>query len=323
MGSNTVLVDVVGLRLRRRLRRDSPKRASRAKAVRTALALVALLVASRGTAFAQFELAGSWAARNTEDISRDSYPVDYLGLPLNDEGRTRALTYNESQLAMIERQCEGWPQFYFVQGPFGLKIWSDTDPVKGGVLSWTIGAWEDRMAMTIWMDGRPHPSKNAEHTRAGFTTGQWEGDVLVATTTHMKAGFLRKNGPPSSDQATMTSRFFRHGDILTVLTVVDDPIYLTEPHIISKSFQVSANPLLAVGPPCVSTFEGRRPGEGTPHFVPEKNPFVDELTKMWHLPREAVLGYTETLYPEYRKKIKGTYVAPAPCKGNCGAVPAR
>ena len=37
--------------------------------------------------FAQSELAGSWAARNTEDISRDSYPVDYVGLSLNDEGR--------------------------------------------------------------------------------------------------------------------------------------------------------------------------------------------------------------------------------------------
>ena len=119
MGSNTVLVNVV----RRR----------------TLLALVLLLSAARGTAFAQFELAGSWAARNNEDISRDSYPVDYLGLPLNEEGRTRALTYNESQLSMIERQCEGWPAFYFVQGPFGLKIWSDTEPVKGSTISFTIG----------------------------------------------------------------------------------------------------------------------------------------------------------------------------------------
>ena len=104
----------------------------------------------------------------------------------------------------------------------------------------------------------------------------------------------------------------------SILVVVEDPIYLTEPHIISKSFQLTANPMLPVGPPCVSTFKGRRPGEGVPHFVPEKNPFVDELTKMWHLPREAVLGYTETLYPEYRKKIKATYTPPPPCAGNCG-----
>lgn len=304
MGSNTLLYDVV------------TRRAS-------FFLLLVLWAPLSGTAFAQADLVGSWAARNTEDISRDSYPVDYVGLPLNDEGRTRALTYNESQLAMIERQCEGWPQFYFVQGPFGLKIWSETEPVKGTVTSLTIGAWEDRAAMTIWMDGRPHPSRYAEHTRAGFTTGTWEGNTLVAYTTHMKAGFMRKNGPPSSDQATMTSRFYRHGDILTVLTVIDDPIYLTEPQLVSKSFQLQTTPLLPVGPPCVSTFEGRQPGDSVPHFVPEKNPFVDEMTKLFGIPREATLGYPETLYPEYRKKIKSTYVLPAPCKTNCGPVPLR
>jgi len=283
----------------------------------------AIVLASALPAFAQFEMVGSWAARNTEDISRDSYPVDYVGLPLNDEGRTRALAYNESQLAMIERQCEGWPQFYYVQGPFGLRIWSDTDPIKGTTISYTIGAWEDRAAMTIWMDGRPHPSKYAEHTRSGFTTGAWEGNTLVARTTHMKAGFLRKNGPPSSDQATMTSRFYRHGDILTVLVVIDDPIYLAEPHIISKSFQLSVAPISPIGPPCISTFEGRPPGESVPHFAPEKNPFVDELTKMFGLPRDAVLGRPETLYPEYRKTIQGKYVPPPPCTRNCGAPPVR
>jgi hypothetical protein len=288
------------------------------------LAVLLLMLTLPGTAaYAQFDLVGSWAARNTEDISRDSYPVDYVGLPLNDEGRTRALAYNESQLAMIERQCEGWPQFYFVQGPFGLRIWSDTEPVKGTTTSYTIGAWEDRAPMTIWMDGRPHPSEYAEHTRGGFTTGRWEGNTLVAYTTHMKAGFLRKNGPPSSDRATMTSRFYRHGDILTVLTVIEDPIYLAEPHIISKSFQLSANPILPVGPPCVTTFEGRPPGESVPHYVPEKNPFVDEMTKRFHIPPDAVLGRPETLYPEYRKKIRSTYEQPEPCTRNCGPVPAR
>ena len=302
MGSNTVLVNVVTLR--------------------TALALLVLLWTPLRL-YAQAELVGSWAPRNTEDISRDSFPVDYLGLPLNDEGRTRALTYNESQLAMIERQCEGWPPFYFVQGPFGLKIWSDTEPVKGGTISFTIGAWEDRAPITIWMDGRPHPSKYAEHTREGFTTGHWEGDTLVAFTTHMKAGFIRKNGPPSSDQATMTSRFYRHGDILTILSIVDDPIYLAEPQIISKSFQLSAAPLSPIGPPCVSGFEGRKSKEGVPHFVPEKNPFVDELTKLYRQPREAVLGYPETMYPEYRKKIKDSYARPEPCKSDCGATPQR
>jgi hypothetical protein len=311
MGSHTVLVHVV-----------AAVKSRRAVLLGPLLALLLLLSAS-GSAFAQAELVGTWAPRNTEDVSRDSYPVDYLGLPLNDEGRLRALSYNEAQLAMIEHQCEGWAPVYFVQGPFGLKIWSDTEAVKGGTISFTIGAWEDRAPITIWMDGRPHPSEYAEHTRGGFTTGRWEGDTLVTYTTHMKAGLLRKNGPPQSDQATMTSRFWRHGDILTVLAVVDDPIYLAEPHIVTKSFQLATVPMLPIGPPCVTGFEGKRPGESTPHYVPEKNPFVDELTTLWHLPKAAVLGEVETLYPEYRKKIKATYVPLEPCKRDCGATPPR
>lgn len=270
---------------------------------RALLALSIMCSPANPSAFAQAELTGSWAARNHEILAGDGIPVDYTGIPLNEEARTRALSYSESQLAMIERQCQGWPAFYMVQGPFGLKIWSDTEPVKGAVISYTIGAWEDRAPLTIWMDGRPHPSQYAEHTRAGFTTGRWEGNTLVAYTTHMKAGFLRKTGPPSSDLATMTTRFFRHGDLLTVLAVIEDPIYLAEPWILSKSFQLSPAPISPVGPPCVTTYEGR-PGESVPHYLPEKNPFVDEMTTKYQAPREGVLGFPETLYPEYRKKLK-------------------
>lgn len=283
--------------------------------------LVALLAPS--TVLAQVELAGSWVPRAFEDVSNGGFPVDYTALPLNDEARLRALSYSEAQLAMIERQCEGWPQFYLVEGPFGLKIWGDTEPAKGAVVSWTIGAWEDRAPLVIWMDGRPHPPSYAEHTRGGFTTGRWEGNTLAARTTHMKAGFLRKNGPPSSDLTTMDWRFFRHGDLLTVLIVVEDPIYLAEPYVLSKTYQLDATPLLAVGPPCVTAYEGQEPGASVPHFLPEKNAFVDELTTLFHIPREAVLGEVRTLYPEYRKEMKDRYVAPPPCTRNCGRVPTR
>jgi hypothetical protein len=209
---------------------------------------------------------------------------------------------------MIERQCQGWPAFYLVQGPFGLKIWAESDPLKGNVIAYVIGAWEDRAPLTIWMDGRPHPSQYAEHTRAGFTTGTWESSTLVAYTTHMKAGFLRKTGAPSSDEATMTTRFYRHGDVLTVLAIIEDPIYLAEPWILSKSFQLSETPLSPTGPPCITTYEAT-PRETAPHYLPEKNPFVDEMTTKYGVPRDAAVGKPETLYPEYRKKIPPT--APA------------
>jgi hypothetical protein len=52
----------------------------------------------------------------------------------------------------------------------------------------------------------------------------------------------------------------------------------------------------------VTTFEGHEVGESVPHYLPEANPFVDEMTKRFGVPRDATLGRPETLYPEYRKK---------------------
>ena len=273
--------------------------------------------AGQGVLPNQFEIAGSWAPLGTEDVQNDSVPVDYLGLAMTDEARTRALSYDESQKSMMERQCQGWGAAYAVLGPFGLRISTQSDPATRRLVSYTLDPWEDWMGMVIWMDDRPHPSEHALHTQAGFTTGRWDGGALAAHTTHVKAGFIRKTGVPLTDQATIDWRFFRHGDVLTVLMVATDPVYLVEPEIISKSFRLSRTPL-DYRAECVTGYEGREPGDSVPHYAPDRNPFVDEFVKLYHLPREAVLGFPETLYPEYRKKIKDTYVPPPPCTESCG-----
>lgn len=288
-----------------------------------ALALLFTAVASRA-AFAQFELSGSWAARNHEDAMERGpgpYAVDYTGLPINEDGRAKALSYSASQMFMIERQCGLWPPLYLVLGPFGMKIWNETDSVSGETIAWKIGAWEDRAATTIWMDGRPHPSANAVHERGGFTTGTWEGDTLVAYTTHMKTGVIRRNGVPSSDQATMTTYFMRNGDLLTVLAILEDPVYLSEPEVITKNFQLDSAPMRPIGPPCVPGYEGAG-SDSVPHYLPGENQSIDELTTLYGIPREAVLGGAQTLYPEYRKTLRKSFVRPEKCVRNCGA-PAR
>jgi hypothetical protein len=267
-----------------------------------------LVILTAGKARAQFDMAGSWAPLATEDVQNDSVPVDYLGLALTEEARVRALSYDESQKSMIERQCAGWGAAYMVLGPFGLRVTTQNDPVTNRMVSITIGAWEDWNEMAIWLDGRPQPSEHALHTQAGFTTGRWEGGALAARTTHVKAGFIRKTGVPLTDEAVIDWRFFRHGDVLTVLMVATDPVYLVEPEIVSKNFRLSRTPLdYRAG--CVTGYEGREPGDSVPHY---------EFVKLYHLPREAVLGYRDTLYPEYRKKIKDTYVPPPPCTDSCG-----
>jgi hypothetical protein len=253
--------------------------------------------------FDGMEFDGTWAPTQSEDISTDTFPVDYMGLPLSEAGRTRALNFSESQSSMMERQCEGWGQPYILSGPFGLKFFSNIEPVKGTVVNYTIAAWDDRLPMVIWMDGRPHPSPHAEHTLAGFTTGHMEGNTLVTVTTNMKEGFNRKNGAVYSDLVKMTLRFIRHDYHLLVIGVIEDPVYQAEPLVLTRDFVLSVTPELATAPPCIVSYEGRPANSDVPHFLWGKKPAIDLLTEKYGVPQEAVLGYPETLYPEYRQKM--------------------
>ena len=175
--------------------------------------------------------------------------------------------------------------------------------------------------MTIWMDGRPHPSANAPHDQTGFTTGVWNGDELVATTTHLKTGYIRRNGAASSDQAAITTHFLRYGDMMTLLLEMYDPAFLTEPYMLSRSYIVATDPVDMAGPPCIAGDEGVESGV-VPHYLPGKNPLVDEMSNLYGIPREASLGGSETMYPEFRDKIKDKFKVPDHCKRNCG-VPVR
>lgn len=269
-------------------------------------------------ALAQVDLSGSWVARQSDDAlgngpGPEPTPVDFLGIPLNQFGQARALLRSPLELSEPEHVCSFYSPVYIMLGPFGLKIWNVTEDYNGTTIAWRIGGWEDLAPMTIWMDGRPHPSKYAPHERSGFTTGIWKDDVLTTYTTHMSAGVIRRNGAPSSDQTTMTMRFFRHNDILTITARIVDPVYLSEPYYLTRIFVLSAvPPLPSVGQPCIQDDEGVEEGS-VPHLLPGKNSFVGEMTKLYNIPEDAVLGGAETMYPEYRKKMKDKYTIPQQC----------
>ena len=263
-------------------------------------ALTAVLVSR--PVLAQIDLSGNWVSRQHEDWQeRGPGPevVDYLGLPLNDEARARALSYSASALSLPERQCLYYPPQYVVIGPQGIRLWADTDPNTGKVQAWNISAAIDRAIIKIWMDGRPHPSEDALHFFSGFTTGVWEGNTLTTYTTHVKGGYLRRNGVPSSDQASSTMHISRHGTTLTITAIIEDPVYLTTSYILSRSWQLDPTSNLApVAAPCVPEAElpGLQGDGFVPHYLPGKNPFVEDVTKMYHIPVEAVMGGAETMW---------------------------
>jgi hypothetical protein len=120
----------------------------------------------------------------------------------------------------------------------------------------------------IWLDGRAHPPAHAAHTWAGFSTGRWDGDALTVFTTHLKVGWLQRNGVANSDQATMTERFIRHGNYLTVVSIVDDPIYLEEPFVRSTNWVLNpGQEIRRTQFDVVDEVAGRPKGE-VPHHLP-------------------------------------------------------
>jgi hypothetical protein len=62
-------------------------------------------------------------------------------------------------------------------------------------------------------------------------------------TTQLRPGYLRKNGAPYSGNAVVSESFDlskeRNGDIwfVVVTTIVDDPLYPTEPFVTSTNFK--------------------------------------------------------------------------------------
>jgi hypothetical protein len=290
--------------------------------VRVLLSLAALIV-SVGSAFAQIDLEGNWVQKTHEDwIEEAPGPdlVDYLGLPINEAARTRALSYSASQLSLPERQCLYYGPNYLVGGLQGIKFWAETDPTSGQVVAWVIGPAVDRGMHKIWMDGRARPNDLAPRPIGGFTTGEWRGQTLVARTTHMREAYLRRNGTPLSDQATMTLYISRYEDTLVLLGRIEDPVYLTEPFVVSRNYVLSNTQIMSTaGTPCTPAVElAELDGSGVvPHYLPGQNAAETEVGRTYGLPQEAVLGGAATMYPEFRLFLKDRYVAPNRCTRYC------
>ena len=219
-------------------------------------------------------------------------------------------------------QCQMYPPLYALVGPFPLQISIEQEPVTQKLLAWKIAGWGDRDVTMIRMDGRPHPSQYAPHPHGGFTTGEWEGDTLTAVTTHFKLGDIKRHRGFSSDQATLTYRFNRHGDTLTVTGILEDPVYLAEPYVLTEVFRLTTNPNGFPLTACEPIEELPRLHEDptlAPHYLPGKHPALNEVTEHYNIPLEAVLGGPETMYPESRKKLKDNYVLPPPVRAGAGA----
>ncbi len=206
-----------------------------------------------GRAGAVLDLTGYWVAVIDEDwrwrmVTPDK--GDFSGIPLTIEGRRVADIWDPVKLEAAGAQCSAYAAPSLMRLPTRLHItWRDDNTLM-------IESDAGTQTRLLHFGETPPP---AERTWQGLSLAQWEGDPgaqapkrgggpgglrdLKVETTHLRAGYLRKNGIPFSENALLTEYFDLipkqpNGDEwLIVNAIVDDPAYLTERFIVSSNFK--------------------------------------------------------------------------------------
>jgi hypothetical protein len=283
--------------------------------------IVAVLTFACGTAPAlaqQVDLAGMWSATlgNYEELPLRGDPGvevgEYVGIPLNEAARQHAESWTPTMHSLLEWQGRPHPVTYAMRAPRpDFRMGAIVDPKTEQLIAYTITGLFGRADRTIWLDGRPHPSKYAEHQWQGFSTGEWTNGGLKVTTTHIKYSFVHRNGIPLSPYAVMTEYYWRRGDLLILAIIIEDPIYLTEPLVRTSTFKRDPNLTIPAPVPfeVAEELPSLEKGQVPAYPLGTKHP---EYSERHHLPFEASQGGAQTMYPEYAKRLEQLMKNPAP-----------
>ena len=200
---------------------------------------------------APIDLTGYWVSIVTEDWRwRMVTPAkgDYASIPITPEAKKLADAWDPAQDEAAGEQCKSYGAPAIMRVPGRLHItWQDPNTLKV-----ETDAGEQIRLLHF---GKWTPPKNAPATWQGDSVATWEtprplgggggvgvgtampattgpkyGDLKVVTT-HIRPGYLRKNGVPYSASTTMTEYWDLNQEPdgeqwIVVTTLVDDPVYL-------------------------------------------------------------------------------------------------
>ena len=205
---------------------------------------------------ASIDITGQWVAVVTEDWRwrMITPPVgDTASLPVNERARAAAAEWDLERDRAEGALCKAFAGPGLMRQPTRIRIeWEDGDTLK---LEFDAGRQVRRFEFT--------PQPVAERSLQGYSEAQWfrqtqsrgvfgartppEGGSLVVRTAQLTGGYLRPNGVPFSERATVKeffNTFTLPGDAgawLVVTTVVSDPEYLTTELIMSTQFKKEAS----------------------------------------------------------------------------------
>lgn len=201
---------------------------------------------------APHDLTGYWVALVTEDwrFRMMVAPAgDFEGINLTPMGQQLANAWDPDADIAAGDACKAYGAGGLMRIPTRLHItWASEN-----VLSIETDAGQQTRLLKFG----PAQDEVGAGSLQGVSDASWDleregrfGPVINGTlqvvTTNMQSGYLRRNGIPYSDQATLTEYFERlvlpNGDeYLVVISELEDPLYLAQPVLTSTSFKREAD----------------------------------------------------------------------------------
>jgi hypothetical protein len=228
----------------------------------TAIVLMSLLLTAvvgaqnRGTqaplstarADAPIDLTGYWVSVVTQDWRwRMVTPAkgDYASIPITLEAKKAGDNWDPAKDEAAGEQCKSYGAAALMAVPTRLRItWQDASTLKVE----TDAGTQTR----LFYFGEKRPPRGAP-TWQGESIARWErppgargaaakGGSLKVVTSHLRPGYLRKNGVPYSADAVLTEYWDVSADPngdqwITLTTTVKDDKYLREPWVTALNFK--------------------------------------------------------------------------------------
>jgi len=243
-------------------------------------------------ASAPVDLTGYWVSVVSEDWRwRMATPPkkDYQSLPINAAARSAADGWDLSKDEAAGLQCKPYGAGNIYRQPGRLHItWQDENtlkiefdagtqtqlvsfgaaPAAGGPKTWqgiSTGVWnrpgrnavaDARVAESVQPGAVPGGGGGGLRGAPPRNAAMFEGGSATIKTTNFRDGYIRNNGVPYSENATMTTHIDRlppatNGDVwLIVSTILEDPAYLTQPLYLSSQFKREPNGAKWTPTPC-------------------------------------------------------------------------
>jgi hypothetical protein len=217
--------------------------------------------AASARASAPIDLTGYWVSYVTENWRyRMVTPAkgEYRRIPVSPAAIPIINGWDPAADERAGEQCRSYGAAAIMSVPGRLHItWQDENTLRID----TDTGRQTRLLRFSRRSGAP-----ARPTWQGDSSATWQrgsdsdgGSSLHVETTNLRAGYLRKNGVPYSFRATMTEHFDvaplpDGGQLLLVTTVVNDPVYLNGPYIVSPHFKKEPDGSKWDPTPCSSTW---------------------------------------------------------------------